>query len=105
VEEGVSLGLGVEEGEGVSEVLGEGGRVGVGVGEGEVLGVEERELPGEGVGVEVGVRVGVREGVGEMEPGRQLSARMRWLLESPVYRVPAELTVTPTGLLKREAVP
>ena len=35
----------------------------------------------------------------------QLSARMRLLLLSPTYRVPAEFTVTPMGLLKREAVP
>ncbi len=35
----------------------------------------------------------------------QVSARMRLLLVSPIYRVPVELTETPTGESKREEVP
>jgi len=35
----------------------------------------------------------------------QASERMRWLVKSPMYRVPEGLTVTPKGFLKREAVP
>jgi hypothetical protein len=61
------------------------------------------------VGVPLGVQLGdaLVEGVGEAEAppehstpggqGEQVSARMRLLRSSPMYRVPAELTATPMG--------
>ena len=78
-------------------------RVGVEQPSGRVRQVEARIILG--VDVEEGKGVGVREGVGETELRRQEMARMRWLLLSPMYRVPAEFTVTPKGPLKREASP
>ena len=96
---GVNVGVGV--GEGVPEIEGvfvgepDGVNVGVGVGEGvpEIESVFEREPDG--------VKVGVGDGEGQI----RVICLMRLLLLSPMYRVPAEFTVTPNGELKREAVP
>ncbi len=79
------------------------------------VGVTDMELEEVAVSVvdEVGVALSEAVELGEVEAAEsivvavreQVSARMRRLLWSPMYRVPAVSTVTPKGLLKREAFP